>query len=251
MSYFKTEQGVELFYTQKLKKGQPTLVFVHGLCCDSEYWARYFKMSSKKYGVVLVDLRGHGKSEKPSNEDAYKIENFKDDIIQLLSALKLKDYFLIGHSFGGFVASQVSGEKMPGLRGTILISTPINYADLKKSFLLEVHLSRLLPQFIYKLLQRKWHFSQEENKIFFCIKCLARNDGKIATRILENLKNCPALSKITIPHHIIIFDQDEIVKNGIQKNYKKIKILRGHHLAFISKYKEICQLIEEFIESEF
>lgn len=251
MSYFRTKQGVRLFYTYIQSKKKFTLVFIHGLGCDSAYWEQYFNYFYKDYALLFVDLRGHGKSGRPQNKEEYKMEKFSEDIIQLLSALKLKEYFLIGHSLGGVVITEVAKDNLPGLKGIVLISTPTGFDDLKKLFLLEISLAQRIPQAIYKVLQRKRRYADEKSKVMFCIKCLARNQVKVALNVLDNSKSYPGLTKFEVPHLIITFDRDEIIKNNIKKLYGKgVKVIKGRHLAFLTKYEEICSLIQEFISVE-
>ena len=42
--------------------GEPTLEFVHGLCCDARYWDAQVPHFSKRHRVVTLDLAGHGHS---------------------------------------------------------------------------------------------------------------------------------------------------------------------------------------------
>ena len=52
---------------------------------------------AKSFQVVLLDLRGHGYSDKPRQID---FKEFADDIIQLLDYLYIDESALIGHEMG-------------------------------------------------------------------------------------------------------------------------------------------------------
>ena len=57
--------GVAPFY-EEAGSEDPPLVLVHGWCCDHAYFApRLEHFAGRGYRVVAVDLRGHGKSDKP------------------------------------------------------------------------------------------------------------------------------------------------------------------------------------------
>src|SRR3989338_5323008 len=101
MSFFKTKEGVTLFHRYFPNHNRPTIVFVHGLGLDHTTWDRYVNHFEKKYGILTLDLRGHGRSAKPSEKEEYRINYFVDYVAQLLASLNIKDYFLIGYSLGG------------------------------------------------------------------------------------------------------------------------------------------------------
>lgn len=58
---FAAGDGVEIAYTVH-RIADPTLVLVHGWMCDQSYWQQQVPVLSKEYGVVTIDLAGHGKS---------------------------------------------------------------------------------------------------------------------------------------------------------------------------------------------
>jgi len=79
--------------------GDTTLLFVHGWCINKEYWNNQSKYFSDKYKVVTLDLPGFGRSGK--NRSEWTFENYTDDINEFITAEKLKNVILIGHSMSG------------------------------------------------------------------------------------------------------------------------------------------------------
>ena len=53
--------GVEIAATV-YSTGQPTVVLVHGWMCDQTYWEAQVPALAEHFGVVVVDLAGHGRS---------------------------------------------------------------------------------------------------------------------------------------------------------------------------------------------
>ncbi len=85
----------------------PVVVFVHGLLTDS-LASYYFTLGPAfaKAGVdvVMYDLRGHGRSERPAT--GYRVEDFVDDLVGVLDALgETRRVHVVGNSFGGTVAA--------------------------------------------------------------------------------------------------------------------------------------------------
>lgn len=79
----------------------PTVVLVHGWTCCREFWAPQLNTLANRYRLVAYDLRGHGRSGAPQDED-FSPEALADDLSAVLSAT-LRDgekALLVGHSLG-------------------------------------------------------------------------------------------------------------------------------------------------------
>jgi len=102
--------GVQIRYQLK-GKGEPTLVFVHGWCCDRRYWREQLSYFAQKHRVVAIDLAGHG--ESGLNRKAWTMDAFGEDVAAVVAKLGLKQVVLIGHSMGGTVILKAA-PKIPG-----------------------------------------------------------------------------------------------------------------------------------------
>jgi pimeloyl-ACP methyl ester carboxylesterase len=77
--------GVTLFYEETGEWESPVLL-IHGWCCDHTYFAPQFNhFAPRGHRVVAVDLRGHGRSDKPHQD--YTMQVFADDLAWTWSAL--------------------------------------------------------------------------------------------------------------------------------------------------------------------
>jgi pimeloyl-ACP methyl ester carboxylesterase len=70
--------------------------------------------------VVAPDLRGHGDSDQPSDESAYSVEHFADDLFALADSLGWSSFDLLGHSMGGMIA-QVMVLRQPERIGRLVL----------------------------------------------------------------------------------------------------------------------------------
>src|SRR5262245_40771562 len=83
----------------------PTVVFLHGLIMDnlSSFYYTLAPGIASMARVVLYDLRGHGRSERPVS--GYGVGDAVDDLGAVLDALGLHEpVHLVGNSFGGTIA---------------------------------------------------------------------------------------------------------------------------------------------------
>lgn len=82
--------------------GQPVL-FIHGLSQCRLAWSKQLNSElGRDLRLVTMDLRGHGRSERP--HDAYgELFLWADDILAVINTLRLARPILCGWSYGGVV----------------------------------------------------------------------------------------------------------------------------------------------------
>jgi pimeloyl-ACP methyl ester carboxylesterase len=98
--------GVKIHYVTE-GRGEP-IVLLHGWMSDSSMWGRLdTNPATKEYQLIAVDLRGHGKSDKPHDSEKYGPE-MAEDVVRLLDHLKLPKAHLVGYSMGAIVAGKVA-----------------------------------------------------------------------------------------------------------------------------------------------
>ncbi len=102
--------GVEIAYTVH-RVGTPTVVLVHGWMGNQTYWEGQIPALAERFGVVTVDLAGHGRSGR--NRERWTIPSLGDDVRAVITQLDLRQVILAGHSMGGRVALDVA-RSMPG-----------------------------------------------------------------------------------------------------------------------------------------
>ncbi len=118
MPYFHSGD-VKLFY-QDEGQGE-TLLFLHGFTCDHRMWQAQLDFFSQNYRVLILDSRGHGKSDAP--ETGYSRDNRVEDTRLLLDELKLDKVHLVGLSMGGSTAIGFAFNYRERLMSLSLIST--------------------------------------------------------------------------------------------------------------------------------
>jgi pimeloyl-ACP methyl ester carboxylesterase len=112
-----SENGTPISY-EVFGTGDPSLIFVHGWCCDALYWCEQVPEFSKKYRVVVLDLAGHGHSGM--SRIVYSMSSFGEDVKSVTEAVGGNKVILIGHSMGGPViaeAARLMHDRFIGLIG--------------------------------------------------------------------------------------------------------------------------------------
>lgn len=84
-------------------QGDRPMVMLHGIGMDWRVWQAISRRLSPHFHLYLVDLRGHGQSDKP--ERGYSLGHYAADVEELMVQLSLQDAVLVGSSLGGMVAA--------------------------------------------------------------------------------------------------------------------------------------------------
>jgi pimeloyl-ACP methyl ester carboxylesterase len=95
--------GMKVHY-KSLGEGETALVFVHGWTADLTSWRYQVPAFDGKVRVVLIDLPGHGKSDKPKID--YTMDVFAKAVDAVLADAGVKKAVLAGHSMGTPVVRQ-------------------------------------------------------------------------------------------------------------------------------------------------
>jgi pimeloyl-ACP methyl ester carboxylesterase len=102
--------GESLAYIDRGERSGPAVVLIHGYTDSARDWVPMLPYLSKRYRLILVDIRGHGQSSKP--ECCYTRIDFAYDIKLLLDALGVQKADIVGHSLGSII-SQTFAEYWP------------------------------------------------------------------------------------------------------------------------------------------
>lgn len=82
----------------------PAVLLLHGVGMDHQSWLPVFERLVPNYTVVVPDLLGHGRSDKPRAD--YSIAGYANAMRDLLTVLGVGSVTAVGHSLGGGIAMQ-------------------------------------------------------------------------------------------------------------------------------------------------
>jgi pimeloyl-ACP methyl ester carboxylesterase len=105
--------------------GDRVLVWIHGILLDtnlSRGLAR--RLAAKGNRVVLLDLLGHGRSDKPREASAHRMDLYAEHVVCLLEELGVDQVVLGGVSLGTNV-SLLTAVRAPGLVRGLVLEMPV------------------------------------------------------------------------------------------------------------------------------
>jgi 3-oxoadipate enol-lactonase len=125
-SLTKTRDGARIVYElQGRSDAAPRIALVHSLGMDRFFWQPVAERLAKDAAVLTYDCRGHGQSDKPKGP--YRIEQFADDLADLLDHVGWPSAFVAGASMGGSIALGFAAGYPERTRGLGLIDTTAWY----------------------------------------------------------------------------------------------------------------------------
>ena len=117
----KLPNGIELGYAEFGNPAGRPVVLIHGYTDNARDWVPLIPFLDKGDRLVVVDIRGHGRSSKP--ECCYTRLDFAYDIKLLLDSLHIERADIVGHSLGSLISQQFA-ETWPGrVRKVVLVSS--------------------------------------------------------------------------------------------------------------------------------
>ena len=124
--------GVRLGYREAGDPAGAPVVLLHGSGSNARTWDRFtLRLTAAGYRAIAVDLRGHATSVRPGD---YSLGSIRDDVLELLEALTLRDAVLIGHSVGGYAALAAALRSPDRIARLVLedLAAPPRRAELTK-----------------------------------------------------------------------------------------------------------------------
>lgn len=111
MSTITTRDGTRIFY-KDWGSGQP-VIFSHGWPLSADAWdAQMLFLGQQGYRVVAHDRRSHGRSDQ--TWDGNHMDQYADDLAELMAQLDLRDAVMVGHSTGGGEVARCIGRHGTG-----------------------------------------------------------------------------------------------------------------------------------------
>jgi proline iminopeptidase len=118
------------------KKEDKAVIFLHG---GPGYNSANFEsttaqnLANKGFFVIVYDRKGEGRSEDKSAKFTFQ-ESF-DDIKSIYNKYELTEAILIGHGFGGIIASLFTEKYPEKVNALVLVSTPISMQEYYRTII--------------------------------------------------------------------------------------------------------------------
>ena len=139
------------------KESQQWVTFIHGAGGSSTIWFKQIKAFSRLFNLLLIDLRGHGKSKHHMldlTNSIYTFDAIAADIIEVLDHEKIKSSHFMGISLGTILIRTIA-EKSPERVNSMIMGGAILKFNFKSRLLMRFGnaTKSILPyMWLYKIL---------------------------------------------------------------------------------------------------
>lgn len=209
-------------------------MLLHGNGENGEYFKNQIDYFAKKYRVIAVDTRGHGKS--PRGNKPFRLETFADDLKSFLDENNLKRVNLLGFSDGGNIAL-IFTLKYPDYVNKLAVNGANLFpSGLKAGFLLPVKL-------LYGLFYFPARFNKKVKRRLELLALMAK-EPDILPEQLNDIK-CPVLV-MAGTRDLIKEKHTRLIAGSVPNS--RLCFLKGDHSIAKTNSLEYNKTVEKFLE---
>jgi 2-hydroxy-6-oxonona-2,4-dienedioate hydrolase len=239
----------------------PVVILLHALGWYAEVWAPIMARLAPKYRVIAIDQIGCGESSKPFLD--YRVQTFSEFLQGFLEALNLERVSLIGHAFGGWVASLFASQHPEEVEKLILVSSSGVTRRYTDRFLDLNPASFAATRELLKTLFCDEKLASEELAREVFLRRLQFNDGYTVHRTFDGIFRSdqfldPVLERITAPTLVIWGKEDKITP--LPDGNRFLRGIRGAtmelleycgHAPHIERPEDVSRAISAFLKLKF
>lgn len=213
------------------------VIFLHGLGGTGNTWLKIEPLLDAGIRPILVDLLGHGHSDKP--EIDYTISQQANAVKSLVDSLGLENFSMVGNSYGGWIS----------LKFASTISNP-DILFLVDSAGISPTPGELGPEVVKSFIDSILRVRNYKNRdaLERIMKNNARREEKITMEELAGIK-CPTTIIWGMEDRVISLDYGEKLNKGIRGS--QIIVIDGAgHTPFIDLPDKFASIINKKISDQ-
>jgi len=243
------------------------IVFIHGWMDSKKAYEGITSILSKKYRCISIDLPGFGKSDCIKD---VRVEKISSIIHKIIKRLKIKDFYLVGHSLGGAISIVYASRYQENILKMVLVAPFVRYTQFPK---LVYYSARYLAPYLVdkKIISPIFKFIKGLNKTIIdkkidvdYIKNLKKE--KVRKKAVNALKYAYQLNSLDLYAYLKRIRKDVLIVYGTKDSFLRIKpleplfgVLNNIHLAiyedvrhYIFSYnaEDLSKKIDLFFEGD-
>jgi len=177
----------------------PPLILLHGGLGNAGYWDKQIPVLSKKYKVIAMDSRGHGRSTFSEKPIGYAL--MASDVVALMDYLSIKKAHILGWSDGGIIGLDLALNHPDRLKKVIVYGANYNLSGVRP----DIGESKKFNDYIEKAAKDYQTLSPDPSRW----DAFMENIGQMWAS--EPNLTAEQLGSITVPMLILDGDNDELI----------------------------------------
>lgn len=243
---------ITLYYTEQ-GAGAP-LILLHGNGEDGSYFVHQIEYFKKRYHVIAIDTRGHGRS--PRGGKPFTIRQFAEDLHHFMDEKGIVKAHILGFSDGGNIALVFALKYPERVDHLILNGANLNASGVKPSIQIPIVLGYLTARALTGLgelpflKKRGSSFYKKARRNMEMLGLMVNDPNIRPEELVENKEP----DFVRIKKLVIAGNKDMIKDEHTRLIYAslpnaQIRILRGTHFIAKENYIEFNHAVEKFLKN--
>jgi pimeloyl-ACP methyl ester carboxylesterase len=238
-----------------------TLFLIHGLGGRGDQWRKQIKVLKQHYTLIIPDLLGHGKSDKPrpGKTNPYDFMEFSADLQVLFDKFAGDKNVLIGHSYGGALVTYLTYNNLTKVSRQILIapSRCKPFRGIPKIYRLPLFILEILRPLLENAFRNSAFDKNALNKVISEeYQAGKRNRLYVIKSMLLGMRNIPDIdiTKISTPSLILIGKSDHVIPSNLIREFythlpqhEFVVIEPAGHMLQLEQPEKVNHLFAEFL----
>lgn len=222
-------------YYKECGSGFP-LILLHGNGENGDYFVHQTEYFSKKYRVIAVDTRGHGRS--PRGTKPFTIRQFAEDLREFMDIHEIEKAHILGFSDGGNIALVFALKYPERVERLIINGANLNSKGVKPSVQIPIELGYRIVSIMA---------GKSENA--------RRKKELLGLMVKEPNINPKELNQLSCKTLVIAGTNDMIKDSHTRFIYENLPdaqlvLVKGTHFIANKNYEEFNQAVERFLQVE-
>lgn len=127
----KLASGLSVRIVEAGEETNPPVLVIPGWGCPAWiFHDNIEQVANAGFRGIVVELKGHGLSDKPSAASEYSLPAMRDHVIDVIDTLGLSSVGLVGHSMGAAIAGEVAARMNDRIFGVAFVA-PVGFSGVK------------------------------------------------------------------------------------------------------------------------
>lgn len=261
-----TFMNVDLYYKTYGRKGNQTVILIHGYLESMEIFCNLAEDLQNDYFVIVPDLPGHGASKVYSEK--HSLEKMAESVKLIMDFHGIERVHLLGHSMGGYVTlafRELFPERL--LSFSLLHSHCFADSDEKKTNrekeidLIKSGKKELIVKTNIPRTYATDNLGRFSNEVERSLSIALKTPEKGIVALLNGMKVRPDRSIVLkeggIPSYLFAGMKDNLISvemndemMSFAKDMKRFDLFNSGHMGFVEEKDRVVEIIQEIVSGK-